>query len=88
MRAPMRPVWRDRGAAVRDHGDDRDAAYIAQNSRPTQVVSIRDYLADQPAERHLIPDDKIALFVVPPVHRLVGHWQGPGTIAQMRRWRP
>jgi hypothetical protein len=42
-----------------------------------------------PLERHIIPDDKRILFAVAPVHRLVGTWQGPGSIAEMRqRARP
>jgi hypothetical protein len=43
-----------------------------------------------PIERHgIVPDDKIAIFEVAPVHRLVGVWQGPGTILQLsRRPRP
>jgi hypothetical protein len=41
-----------------------------------------------PIERHEpIPMDKIALFEVAPVHRLVGTWQGPGTIAGLRSRR-
>jgi hypothetical protein len=35
------------------------------------------------------PDDKRALFEVAQVHRLVGTWQGPGSIAQLsQRARP
>jgi hypothetical protein len=41
-----------------------------------------------PIERHApIPTDKIALFELAPVRRLVGTWQGPGTIRDMRAWR-
>jgi hypothetical protein len=32
-----------------------------------------------------IADDKIALFEVAQVRRLVGVWQGPGSIAQLSR---
>jgi hypothetical protein len=42
-----------------------------------------------PVERHdPLPDEKLTLFGVPQAHRLVGTWQGPGTIAQLRRARP
>jgi hypothetical protein len=41
-----------------------------------------------PIERHdPIPTDKIALFELAPVRRLVGTWQGPGTIKDMRARR-
>jgi hypothetical protein len=35
-----------------------------------------------PIERHdPIPTDKLIVFELAPVHRLVGTWQGPGKIA-------
>ena len=34
------------------------------------------------ARAHVIPDDKAILIEVYAVHRLVGRWQGPATIAQ------
>jgi hypothetical protein len=40
----------------------------------------------QPFEAHdPIPDDKLALFELPRLWLLVGTWQGPGTIAELRR---
>jgi hypothetical protein len=41
-----------------------------------------------PLERHVVPDDKLVLFELAPVHRLAGTWQGPGTLAQLRREAP
>jgi hypothetical protein len=39
-----------------------------------------------PRERYEpLPDDKLALFEVVRVDLLLGVWQGPGTIAQLRR---
>jgi hypothetical protein len=43
---------------------------------------------EQPVERHWpIPTDKVIWFELAPVHRLVGTWQGPGTIERLRRAR-
>jgi hypothetical protein len=54
-----------------------DVAFIAQERPQAQ---------EQPLERHEpLADDKRQLFAVPAVYRLRGVWQGPGTIAQLRR---
>jgi hypothetical protein len=47
----------------------------------------RAALQDPPPREHHhpLPDDKLVLFELPAVWRLVGVWQGPGTIAQLRR---
>jgi hypothetical protein len=82
MAARAHRAGRPGSAAISDAGN---AAFLAQQPQP---VNICDHLAEQPAERHLIPDDKLALFLVPRVAMLAGRWQGPGTIAQQRRWRP
>jgi hypothetical protein len=40
-----------------------------------------------PIERHVpLPDDKVVLAELVRAHCLVGIWQGPGCIAEMRRW--
>jgi hypothetical protein len=71
----------DRGAADHDGWETTDAAFHSLQRPQTQ--------AEQPIERHKpLPDDKVALFALPAIHRLVGTWQGPGTITQLRRRRP
>jgi hypothetical protein len=51
------------------------------NSRPAAVAQ------DVPPREHHDPiaDDKLVLFEVAPLRRLVGVWQGPGTIAELSR---
>jgi hypothetical protein len=80
MRAPSRPGGRPRRAAV-----DLGRIDAAQCSHLRKIVNVADYRAACPIERHLIPDDKLALFEAPPVTRLVGTWQGPGRIIEMRQ---
>jgi hypothetical protein len=63
--------------AAQDRMDD-DAAPASTTLAASQ--------ARPPRERHNpIPTDKIALFAVAPVARLAGVWQGPGSIASLRR---
>jgi hypothetical protein len=80
---------RDPGAADR-LGDDRDLAQTTPPRQLAQAVNIRDYLADQPLERHWpLATDKIALFEVPQAYLLIGHVQGPGRLGELlRRARP
>jgi len=67
------PAW---GAgADRIGGSDR--GYPTVTAQPVQPVP--------PLERHDIPHDKLVLFEVAPVRRLVGTWQGPGSIAELSR---
>jgi hypothetical protein len=75
MSAPASGAGADRWS-----DQDNDVPFNTRSARPPQSVP--------PRERHdPIPTDKIALFEVAPVRRLVGTWQGPGTIREMRAKR-
>jgi hypothetical protein len=67
----------------RPHGDRGAAGVGEQKSNLPEPAA-------QPVERHTIPDDKVIWFELPAIRRLVGIWQGPGCIAQLRlaRRRP
>jgi hypothetical protein len=84
MVARAHPELRGRLRGAADPMGSRDAALYTPQPQP---VNICDHLAEQPVERHLVPDDKVIWFALAPVHLLRGRWQGPGSISQMRRWR-
>jgi hypothetical protein len=68
---------------------DPGVAAAHQSNNATRYSPARQRRQIPPRERHdPIADDKRSLFEVAPVHRLAGVWQGPGTIAELRRGRP
>jgi hypothetical protein len=75
MKAPAGRAGADRRIDQVEADPDR-----SRSPRPPQPVP--------PLERHdPIPTDKIAVFELAPVRRLVGTWQGPGSIREMRAKR-
>jgi hypothetical protein len=62
------------------------AASLRSSSAASHSVPAACAQALPPREHHdPVADDKLALFALPQVHRLVGTWQGPGTIAELSR---
>jgi hypothetical protein len=66
------------GGAADGVGKDPDAAFLSPQRQHAQDQPPREVYA-------LIPDDKLALFVVPRVALLAGHVQGPGRLGELLR---
>jgi hypothetical protein len=79
-----------KNADTRAAGPGAAADALERETGADDTPPARSAQALPPRELHdPIAADKLVLFEVAPVHRLVGTWQGPGRISELsRRPRP